>query len=368
MKLSSIKTPTGKYIAQLFIPWVAYIYASPNKELGDAISVSAYENIFIKGKSTFQTNVGTPDEKAVKSIGDTPNNKVKGIRVVKTVTPDDTVYSPLEVIAESLGCSLSQLRVGVKAIIKAASSGDFYPLGTIPGYNEIPLKSDPTKTRKVIRQEKKAFVITMMKDAREYLGPDSTPEEHAYADFINNLKSRKIAVDTQIKEIKHNPVNKNNAVIYKDEVDSLKSKLNTVKLNRPKERQAQLLAKKLYDTEVENLGGKDMVDKDQLKRIRSQSLATARIQIGAKRNPIEITDSEWDAISSDAISGEMIRQLVRNIDTDQLRTMATPRKTTAMSPTKQAKVKSLAASGHTIAEIAELMGVSMSTIQRVIAA
>lgn len=238
----------------------------------------------------------------------------------------------------------------------------------VGGYEvEIPLKSDPTKTRKVIRSERKAFVITMMKDAREYLGPDSTPEEHAYADFINNLKSRKIAVDANIKEINHNPVNKKNAVIYKDEVDSLKSKLNTVKLNRPKERQAQLLAKKLYDTEVENLGGKEMVDKDQLKRIRSQSLATARIQTGAKRNPIEITDSEWDAINSDAISGEMIRQLVRNIDTDQLRTMATPRKNTVMSPTKQAKVKSLAASGHTIAEIAEFMGVSMSTIQRVIA-
>ena len=88
----------------------------------------------------------------------------------------------------------------------------------------------------------------------------------------------------------------------------------------------------------------------------------ARIAVGSKRTPIDITDREWEAIQAGAISENTLAQILNNTDIDKIRERATPRARTELSAAKTARIKALKASGYTIDEIAKAVGVSSSTV------
>ena len=102
----------------------------------------------------------------------------------------------------------------------------------------------------------------------------------------------------------------------------------------------------------------------EIKKANQQALNTARLQVGAKREPIPISDKEWDAIQSGAISENVLTQILNNVDMDGLRQRATPRSTTTLSQAKIGKIASMNASGYSTAEIAEALGVSPSTVNK----
>lgn len=224
-------------------------------------------------------------------------------------------------------------------------------------------KSGGTKT--VWRNKKETYVVNMVKDANIFLGPNATKTEHHYADYINELKAFKNKVDAEMTGIKMPARDPKAAKIYSEEVLSMKDKVNKVKINRIKERQAQRMAEVSSKAEIARRSEDEVLKKDEISRIKQQALNKARSMVGAERTPVTITDEEWDAVQSNAVSGTLLKELVSFMDDSQLKSLATPRANKQMTEARKSKAKALLANGYTIAQVAEALGVSSSTIGKI---
>lgn len=184
--------------------------------------------------------------------------------------------------------------------------------------------------------------------------------ESIYADHSNRLKqlandARKEAVST-----KSTPYSPSAKRTYADEVASLDAKLRIAERNAPLERQAQLLANAIYGQKKQS--NPDMEPSEQ-KKVKARALEEARIRTGAKKTRIEITDREWQAIQAGAISTSKLNKILSNSDLDQVKQLATPRDAVAMTPAKTNRARSMLAAGYTQAEVADALGVSLSTLK-----
>lgn len=190
-----------------------------------------------------------------------------------------------------------------------------------------------------------------------------TPQEDAYAEYANYLKNlankaRKTMVNT--KDMSYSPSAK---VTYQKEHDSLMAKLNTAILNKPREQLAQAKANAIV-AEKKKMDP-DLTQKD-LKKIRQQALVDARTQTGAMRQPFPVSPKEWEAIQAGAISANKLKEIMQYMDDDILKEYALPRGNKEISPTKQNKIKAMAAQGYTPSEIASAVGVSTTTVNKYI--
>lgn len=213
------------------------------------------------------------------------------------------------------------------------------------------------KTGKVQLRTQASTKMAETKDAHTL--SSGRPQEELYADYANKMKalanqSRKAMLSAG--KIEYSSEAK---ARYAKEVDSLKSKLNVALKNAPKERQAQTMAN--AEVQAKKKNNPDM-SKAELKKAGQQALIKARIAVGAKRQTIELTDNEWNAIQAGAISENVLTQIINNIAPDDLRKRATPRATSTLSPAKINRIKSMENSGYTSSEIAKALGVSRTTV------
>lgn len=205
---------------------------------------------------------------------------------------------------------------------------------------------------------------TKMAEAEDaYSLSSGTVMETVYAEHANKLKAlanraRKESISTT--PIPYSPTAKKT---YSSEVDSLNSKLNIALQNRPLERKAQLLAN--AKVRIVKDANPDM-DADDIKKLKGRCLTEARIQTGARKQQIEITPKEWEAIQAGAISTNKLQQIVNNSDLDVLKQLAMPREYKTMTPAKQSRARAMEARGYTIAEIADALGVSTSNVQSIL--
>lgn len=196
-------------------------------------------------------------------------------------------------------------------------------------------------------------------DAYTLLSKMRNPKEIAYADYANKMKAlgneaRKAMVGT--KDIKYSPdANKK----YAPEVARLIAALNVAEKNAPRERQAQAIAN--ATVQAKKAANPDMTKKE-LKKAGQQALDKARRQVGAKKEMIEVSEREWEAIQAGAISTNRLEKILNNCNMDTIKQMAMPRSTSKLSPAKVAHIATLQASGYTNEQIAKKLGVSVSTI------
>lgn len=186
-----------------------------------------------------------------------------------------------------------------------------------------------------------------------------TEMEEVYADHSNRLKAlansaRKASVNTQAT-----PYSPSAKAVYSKQVGSLNAKLNLALKNRPLERQAQVLANAVVSQKRQANPHMDAAD---LKKIKAQALAEARTRTGAGKQRIEITDDEWHAIQAGAISKSKLKDILDNSDLDTVRKLATPRTNTVMTAAKQSRATAMLNSGYTPAEVADALGVAVSTL------
>ena len=152
------------------------------------------------------------------------------------------------------------------------------------------------------------------KDARTL--SSGTPQEEAYADYANNMKSLANRARREMMNTGKIAYSASAKRAYQAEVDSLEAKLNVALKNAPRERQAQILANAAVKAKKQE--NPDMT-KGEIKKANQQALTAARNSVGAKREPIQITDREWEAIQAGAISENRLTQIINNVDTDKLR-------------------------------------------------
>lgn len=217
------------------------------------------------------------------------------------------------------------------------------------------------KDGKIIKRTIKSTQMAETEDAFKL--SSGTKMEGLYATYANNLKAlanhaRKTMIETP--NLVYSPTAKQT---YAHEVEVLKSKLSMAYRNKPLERQAQLLANKTY---LAKKLANPQLDNDDLKKLRGQELERARTKIGARKALIEITDREWEAIQHGAVSNNVLTKILLNTDMDKLKERAMPRVHRKPTPAKILRAKSLYNLGYTQAEIADVLGLSVSTIKDMI--
>lgn len=190
-----------------------------------------------------------------------------------------------------------------------------------------------------------------------------TIPETIYANYANKLKilaneSRKLAIFAE--PFKYSPSAKQ---AYFKEVKSLNDKLFEAELKRPLERKAQLLANKWVQAAKE---ADPTMDADDIKKLRGRKLTEARTRLNSKKNLIDIEPREWEAIQARAISSHMLERILANTDMEKIKEYSMPRSNKGMSNAKIARAKSMLRQGRTNSEVAEALGVSVSTLQRAI--
>lgn len=198
-------------------------------------------------------------------------------------------------------------------------------------------------------------------DARTLISNKNTKMEQIYAEHSNKLKQMANDARKATLSVKNIPYSPSAKTAYAAEVKALNTKLNTALRNSPRERQAQILANAIVEEKKRN---KPDMDADELKKIKAQALAEARVRTGAKKTPVEITPSEWAAIQAGAISPSKLNDILDNADLDAVKQLAMPKAKLLMTSAKTALAERLAASGYTQAEIASQLGVSVTTLKR----
>jgi len=196
------------------------------------------------------------------------------------------------------------------------------------------------------------------KDAYE-LSSGTTMEKY-YADYANQMKALANEARAELRrtpKIEYSPAARK---LYEKEVASLSEKLKTAQMNAPLERKAQALAQSTFLVEKND---HPEYDESQIKKAKSRHLEAARNAVGAGKKKIEITDKEWEAIQAGAISDTRASKIFENTDTKLMRQRAMP-KDVSIAPAKLARAKTLKNSNYTWAEIAEILGVSVSTLQK----
>lgn len=219
-------------------------------------------------------------------------------------------------------------------------------------------KTGKVKTKTITKTQKSTKMFET-DDAYSLVSDSRNPVELAYADYANHLKAlanqaRKEMVTTP--DIPYNPIAK---AKYQREVDSLVAKANVALKNAPRERQAQTLANAIVQAKIKD--NPDMTNKEK-KKAGQQALDKMRRQVGAKRELVQITDKEWEAIQAGAISTNKLKTILNNADMDKVKQLAMPRSTKELSQAKINHIATLKASGYTNAQIAQKLGVSTSTI------
>ena len=226
-----------------------------------------------------------------------------------------------------------------------------------PELKEIVTKGNP---RAKINNVTKVPVVDLVKDAKT-LGSGTTIE-NMYGDYINALTKMRDKGRDNIDKIPNMNISKEAKVKYNDQVNSLMAKYEEAVKNAPRERQAQLIAEKtIAEKRIPDM------QSDQLKKLKQQALAAARIRTGAdgKNTRIIIDDDEWEAIQAGAISTDRLNNILNYADTDRVRKLATPRNNETIPLAKVGRIKTMLGKGYSYSEIAEATGVSVSTIHTI---
>lgn len=250
----------------------------------------------------------------------------------------------------------SEIRIPERKPRSAAAGG---PIDKATGHKVFESTGETfTKNNKVIVKTRTSTKLAETDDAHTL--SSGTSIEKIYADHSNKLKSlaneaRKESANT--KGLSYSPSAKQT---YASEVKSLDAKLNIAIRNRPLERQAHLLAKAQVD--MKRAANPDM-DKAEIKKLNTLALGEARRRTGAGKQEIVLTDKEWAAIQSGAISTNKLNQILNNANLDKVKELATPRRKVLMTSIKKGRALSMLRSGYTQAEIAAALGVSLTTLK-----
>lgn len=245
-------------------------------------------------------------------------------------------------------------------VTKRTGSGEIDPETGEITYREVH-ETYVDKNGKVKERKQDSTRMAETKDAHTL--SSGTKQEEAYANYANALKamansSRKAMIST--KGSLYKPAAK---AEYAEEVKSLELKVKRAAMNAPRERQAQLIANSVIA--AKKASNPDLAsNKKELKKESQRALTNARLQVGAKRHTFDITDKEWEAIQSGAVTASRQSEIFKYADSDRLRSLATPKGNGSISKAQISRIKAYATNGYTTAEIAKSLGISTSTVSK----
>lgn len=216
---------------------------------------------------------------------------------------------------------------------------------------------------KVETRKQRGVWLAEETDARKLISSDDTKMERLYADYSNALKN--LANKARIARENTAGIRTNSEAKkkYAEQIDSLNEKIRKAELNRPRERQAQVMANAVVDSIIKD---NPDLEKSEIKKIKQQELTKARKAVGAERYIIQVDDKEWEAIQNGAVTENVLKNILKYADMDVIRDKATPREAKQVNSFQINRIKSMASMGYTSAEIAKALGFSTSTVNQYI--
>lgn len=249
----------------------------------------------------------------------------------------------------------SRVYVPERIARKPSSGGPIDPITGKKVFEETGALNFRTGTPKLVRSKQ----LAETDDAHTL--SSGTPIERLYADHSNRLKDMANKARLELIKTPRSIYSPSANKAYAPQVKSLEAKLNLVKLNRPLERQAQIIAGAVIRAKRAD---NPTMDASTEKKMKFLALEEARIRTGAKKNEIKITQDEWDAIQAGAISSNHLAQILDKADMKIVRQLATPKQVLLMTSTKIERAKTMLSSGYTRAEVADHLGVSLTTLDQ----
>ncbi len=204
--------------------------------------------------------------------------------------------------------------------------------------------------------------LELVDDAYDLTKDPNNPVERLYADHANAMKA--LANETRLKAlaIPNPPTNKAAKLVYKDEVSKLVSDLDAAKAQAPLNRRADIIAgavvkaKRSDDPTI-------ALDRDRLAKVERAAKTDARAKLGLEQPVIQISDRQWDAIQSGAVSPSRLRDILQFADPAQVTKLALPRENTVVTSAIGARARAMLAAGLTTADVASALGISVSTLR-----
>lgn len=284
------------------------------------------------------------------------NNNIKQLRDKYQKEPGSTKSGGASTL---LSRAKSEIRVPKRLPRRAAEGGPINPETGRKEFRSQP-ESFVDRQGKLVIRTRKSTKLAEAEDAFSLVSKPGTQMETIYANHSNRLKALGNQARKETLYIKNIPYSKSARQTYAAEVTSLNAKLALAKKNQPLERQAQLLANAAISAKRQS---NPNLDADDIKKLKSQELATARHRTGADKQDIHFTQSEWDAIQAGAISPSKLKDMLDNANLDNVKQLAMPKTVTLMTSAKNQRAITMLASGYTQAEVAEALGVSVTTLK-----
>lgn len=209
-----------------------------------------------------------------------------------------------------------------------------------------------------VRNPIKRFKMDAIDDARKL--SSGTAVEEQYANYINKVKAMKNKASKDAATLKLPSKDKEASQKYAVEVKSLEQKLYKCLANSPLERQVQIQAvNQYYKKRTPGM------DQDAHKKLARQVTSGARAKIGTstENHTIHLSNKEWEAIQSNALSPTKLTQILRFVDSDELRKLATPSDRKSVPSAKIVRAQAMLNSGKTWKEISETLGLPVSTLR-----
>lgn len=290
------------------------------------------------------------------------DNQIRELKVKYQAKPDGSAGGAATIISRST----SEVPVADRKLRRDSEGGPIDPkTGRLVYVPTGKMKATPTakdsggqvtewgeteRTTKVKRGE-------LATDANELVSTRAKPIELVYADHSNKL--RVIASDARKEYLstQDNPRSPSAAKTYATEVAQLRADLAIAQANAPLERRAQLLANTVVAAKRQ---ASPEPSKESIKKWNNQAIAEARARLGAQKQRVPISDRQWEAIQSGAVSKTMLEQILTHTDLDRIRELATPRVQATITTAMLSRARAMVNNGATLAEVASALGISTS--------
>lgn len=216
-----------------------------------------------------------------------------------------------------------------------------------------------------LKMEQVAQMYTV-NDARDLVRDKANIKEMAYADYANALKSMANDARKTLRSTPNPKMDPTAKATYAKEVKELNAEIKRARTNNPKERMAQALAYNMYS---ETFRQNPSMDAEHRGREKARCITKARSIVGAQKYEIKVTDKQWEAIQSGAISANKISQILNNTNMDKIKDRAMPKQSSSKGLTNAqiSLIKSMSSSGmYTQKDIADALGISTTSVSNAI--
>lgn len=198
-------------------------------------------------------------------------------------------------------------------------------------------------------------------DAMTLVSALRNPKEIAYAQYANYMKGLANEARKSITVLKPARYNPEAAKAYSEEVGSLKRKYTELQKRKPFETDALVEANSMIKAwYIEN----PHASSEERGKAKQKIINLCRRQRGLTSyyNSLEITPKEWEAIQAGAIGSSTLTKLLGKADMSIITQYAMPSTKGRLTTAQINRIRSMSASGRTNSEIADALGINVSTV------